>query len=985
MCSVKRTYWLVFLVLVVLIGSMLPLVLTRTAQAEENKSNLEELIANADSVIEGTVIEHTSYWNDEHNRIYTSVVLAVEEKFKGTLGQKMINVILPGGNVDGVGQWLSDMPAFDQSERAIVFLNKLPKEELPKVSGMQFTEDQFEVYGGFRGKVAIRQGKVGDLPEAIFKERIRKASESRSLSPGELDVPSSQATFPYTYSGYSWPHPPNPAVVYKINENTADCTGEGATALTAAATWNAAGAGFSFSYSGSTTATTYSRNGVNEILWNNLGSGGTIGHTIIWYSGGTILENDIEFNDYYSWSTAASCPAGRMDVETIALHELGHWLCLSDLYNAEDAAKVMYGYGSTGTTKRVLHSDDIAGIRSIYGAVTSAPAVTNSIGASDVTSNTATLNGEVTSTGGENPTVHICWGTTDGGTTAASWTHDENLGVKGTGAFQKDITGLNPGTTYYYRCYATNSAGTAWAATATSFTTTISSGSWLTGWNYRKRITIAGSADGAQANYQMKLTINRSIGTDSGSTVYVGAKCASDYKDIRFTKTDGITLLDYWIESLNSGTATVWIEFDSMPASPDAADICMYYGNLGALAASSGSNTFPFFDHFDDNSLDTTTKWQVTAAKGSYSESGTELTVTAGAGSPAFECISSKTATYGAGYALRSRVKSTTDKISWLAFVTTRGTTSAVLVTTCFRKYSADTNFVNVSGSGTNYELPNTGIAKDTTYRVWEVRRLSGVDDAFYANDAAVGTGQYDTTTARYIDIFSYHQSGNVVVDWVLIRKYTANEPTWGAWGSEEPSGGGGVTAPAVTNGTGASSVTTNAATLNGEVPSTGGENPTVHICWGTTDGGTTVANWAHDENLGVKGAGAFQKDITGLNLGTTYHYRCYATNSADTAWANTSATFQTTTFEAPTPLSPGTNITFKWSSSTGATKYYLQVSTSSSFTSTVFSDDVGNVTTYEVTGLTLGTNYYWRVRAGNDAGWGAYSATGSVTASIVP
>ena len=81
---------------------------------------------------------------------------------------------------------------------------------------------------------------------------------------------------------------------------------------------------------------------------------------------------------------------------------------------------------------------------------------------------------------------------------------------------------------------------------------------------------------------------------------------------------------------------------------------------------------------FNDATLDITTKWQITNANVSYSESGTELTITSGAGSPASECISSKTATFGTDYALRSRIKSTTNQLQWSGFVTTRGSTSAI-------------------------------------------------------------------------------------------------------------------------------------------------------------------------------------------------------------------------------------------------------------------------------------------------------------------
>jgi len=371
----KRSRWVIISVLIMVISSMLPLPFTEAAQAEAGKSPLEELINGADSVVVGTVVEQNSYWNDEHTGIYTSVVLSVEEMLKGTASQDRITVTLSGGEVDGMWERVSEMASFDQGERAVVFLKKLSKEQLPKVkdSNLQLPEEQFEVYGGFRGKFTITGDKVGNLPLAQFKEGVSNVLRGQPLTDWELDVPLSVATFPYSYVGFCWPHPPAPVVKYRINENCADCTGEGAAVQAAAATWNAARAAFSFSYAGTTTATTYSKNSVNEILWRNFGSGDVIALTYIWGSGSTITECDMEFNDYYTFSTAATPPFGRYDVQSVALHEFGHFLCLDDLYNAADSAKVMYGYGSPGTTKRALHADDIAGIQYIYGVLPKAP------------------------------------------------------------------------------------------------------------------------------------------------------------------------------------------------------------------------------------------------------------------------------------------------------------------------------------------------------------------------------------------------------------------------------------------------------------------------------------------------------------------------------------------------------------------------------------------------------------------------------------
>ncbi len=115
---------------------------------------------------------------------------------------------------------------------------------------------------------------------------------------------------------------------------------------------------------------------------------------------------------------------------------------------------------------------------------------------------------------------------------------------------------------------------------------------WLTGWNRRKSKTINGSTS-LQTDYQMKLTIYKGSGTDTATDIYLGTNVRDDFGDIRFTSSDGSTLLNYWIESYISATsAIIWVKISYITASPDSTTIYIYYDNVSATSASNENNTF---------------------------------------------------------------------------------------------------------------------------------------------------------------------------------------------------------------------------------------------------------------------------------------------------------------------------------------------------------------------------------------------------------
>ena len=93
-----------------------------------------------------------------------------------------------------------------------------------------------------------------------------------------------------------------------------------------------------------------------------------------------------------------------------------------------------------------------------FNTLATIPSVTTSV-VSNITDNSATCGGNVTSDGGATVTARgICWSTNQNPTIGDNHTTDGS----GIGAFTSSITGLVPNTTYYVRAYATNSEGTSY-------------------------------------------------------------------------------------------------------------------------------------------------------------------------------------------------------------------------------------------------------------------------------------------------------------------------------------------------------------------------------------------------------------------------------------------------------------------------------------------------------------------------------------------
>ncbi len=153
---------------------------------------------------------------------------------------------------------------------------------------------------------------------------------------------------------------------------------------------------------------------------------------------GAIIESDIFFNTSVNWSVAANGEPSRYDVESIAVHEVGHLLGLghsalgeTDLLQqggrtirGKSAVMFPIAYPPGNTEDRRLKPDDVAGISDVYPTAA-------------FTSETGAVTGKVTRSGAGVFGAHVTAFHLDTGTMTGGF----SLGA--TGEFV--IGGLRPG------------------------------------------------------------------------------------------------------------------------------------------------------------------------------------------------------------------------------------------------------------------------------------------------------------------------------------------------------------------------------------------------------------------------------------------------------------------------------------------------------------------------------------------------------------
>ena len=313
---------------------------------------------------------------------------------------------------------------------------------------------------------------------------------------------------------------------------------------------------------------------------------------------------------------------------------------------------------------------------------------------------------------------------------------------------------------------------------------------WLNGWSYRKSHIISQTVD-AGTNYQVGIKVYYGAGVDgtevigsfTAGKVYCNSLCRTDFGDIRFTRSDGTTLEDCWMEEkTDSNYALFWVEI-SGDLDAGNVSIYVYYGNAAAtypyLASDllQGQGTFSFFDDFNDGVLGA---WW-TVVSGAPVEAGGTITINA-------DFVQS-VASMIIGHRFKAR-----SKFSVLQGDGAIGTNiPPPIERILFWQYGAGAGNRRISTRDINAHcygdiLANPLAWEDLEY-CWYVTGGVGqwvdywIDNAFIAEHSAGGCVPDGLMPVR---LMSSVNNPTFEVDWLFVAKFTSPEPVHSDWGEEE-------------------------------------------------------------------------------------------------------------------------------------------------------------------------------------------------------
>ncbi len=329
----------------------------------------------------------------------------------------------------------------------------------------------------------------------------------------------------------------------------------------------------------------------------------------------------------------------------------------------------------------------------------------------------------------------------------------------------------------------------------------------------------------------------------------------------------------------------------------------------------------------------------------------------------------------------------------------------------------------NGSGLG-EFKYPN-GVAVDRDGNVYvadsqnnRIQKLTAATDVWTAWGKSGGGSGNGLGEFNYPEGVAVDNIGNVYVADSYndrLQKLTAATEVWTAW---EKSGGGegnglgefdypvnvavdsigNVYVADPSNNRIQKLVTTSVPGSPTDVTATAADRQaTISFVAPVSDGGSAITSYTvtsspDDSNPnGITATGSVSPiTVTGLSNGTTYTFTVVATNIVgDSASSGAiSATPQAPIPGAPvlqSPVASNAQVSLSWNPENGSSGYKIFQSVASATYGTEVASVSGSVYSYDVTGLTNGTTYYFVVKAINAGGDSAASNQVSATPMTVP
>jgi hypothetical protein len=139
---------------------------------------IEDLTRLSTDIFQGHVLSTSTYWNDEHTKIYTEVRFQVKATFKGGVAaSQTVTITQLGGEKDGVMLDFAGRPEFREGEESVLFTTRGKRSDFV-VMGLKQGKMQVEgneVVRDLSGLTLVERESTGRTLQTVQPKRTRFA------------------------------------------------------------------------------------------------------------------------------------------------------------------------------------------------------------------------------------------------------------------------------------------------------------------------------------------------------------------------------------------------------------------------------------------------------------------------------------------------------------------------------------------------------------------------------------------------------------------------------------------------------------------------------------------------------------------------------------------------------------------------------------------------------------------------------------------